>query len=361
MEHAASTRTPAGARLVHVSALALGAAVSLFLANRLASAARGDLLAVDFRQTYLPAGKALLHLHSPYPEYGYPPLVAFLSVPLAVAPRPDIVATILMLACVPTALWLFGVRDPRCYAAVFLWGSVFNAVQTANVTLPMLVAAAVCWRWRDHVRTNSVAAGLAVAAKIIAWPLVVWLAATGRWRTVVGSVVAALGVTFGLWAVIGFSGLGGYVSSLGQLADKESQKGYTISALGDDLGLPHPLSSAAQTFVALLALAAVVFFGRRGDDARSFAAAVVAIIVASPIIWLHSFAFLLAPVAVMRPRFSALWLLPCTFWFFSAGTGNGAPWQTALTMGVAAAVAIGALLPAPSSGRGRAGTAPRLA
>jgi hypothetical protein len=358
-----SARVPAaGQVLVQLSAAALALGVALFVSDRLVSAARADLLAVDFRQTYLPAGEALLHGHSPYPAYGYPPLVAFLSLPFALAPSPDVLATVLMLACVPVSLWLFGVRDPRCYAAAFLWGSVFNAVQTANVTLPILVGAAACWRWRDDLPTTAFAGGLAVAAKIIAWPLAVWLAATRRWRSAAGVVAVSAGVSFVLWAILGFSGLAGYVDSLGQLADKEAQNGYTIKALGGDLGLPDPVSSGLGSALALLALAAVVAFGRRGDDARSFASAMVAMIVASPIIWLHSFALLLGSVAVLRPRFSAVWLIPFALWFFSTGTGNGAPWQTALTLAVAAVVVAAALWPTgpvrsePSASSGR--TAP---
>src|SRR5205807_5659992 len=108
------------------------------------------LLAVVYRQTFLPAAEALIHGHTPYPEYGYPPLVAFLSVPFAIAGHPEVFVTAAMIACLPIALALFGVRDWRCYAAVLLWAPFFNAVQAANVTLPMLVGVAACWRSRDR-------------------------------------------------------------------------------------------------------------------------------------------------------------------------------------------------------------------
>jgi hypothetical protein len=81
-------------------------------------------------------------------------------------------------------------------------------------------------------------------------------------------------------------------------------------------------------------LAACVLAGRRGDDRLSFAFAVLACVIASPIVWLHSFVLLLAPVALYRPRFGVVWVLPALLWFGS-GSGNGARWQTALVLAVA--------------------------
>ena len=50
------------------------------------------------------------------------------------------------------------------------------------------------------------------------------------------------------------------------------------------------------------------------DDARSFTCAVAATLVLSPIVWLHYLVVLLVPVAITRPRFSVLWLLPVLLW-----------------------------------------------
>jgi hypothetical protein len=91
-------------------------------------------------------------------------------------------------------------------------------------------------------------------------------------------------------------------------------------------------------------LAWCVVSGRRGDDRRSYALAVLLAVIASPIVWLHSFLLLLAPVAVYRPRLSAAWLLPALLWFAS-GTGNGATWQTAMVLAVAASTFALAVAP----------------
>jgi len=211
-----------------------------------------------------------------------------------------------------------------------------------------VVGLAACWRWRDRSRRAAVTGGLTAAAKIIAWPLVVWFAATRRWGAAAGTVVVAAGVTFGLWAVLGFSGLGGYLNSLGSLADSEAPNGYTIQALASDAGLSGPFPGLLGSALALAALAGIVIYARRGDEARAYACTVAAVIVASPIVWLHSFALLLVPVAILRPRLSPVWLLPAAFWFYSTGTGNGSSLQTALTLGTAALVIVAVLRPTAS-------------
>ena len=334
MERAAvSRRLPSSdRRAADLAGVALAIGALLLFFDRIASSARVHLLAVDYRQTFLPAAEAILHGHSPYPDYGYPPLIAFVSIPFALLGHPQLFVTAAMIACLPLAVLLVGVRDWRCYVAVFLWSPVFNGVQAANVTLPMLVGVAACWRWRESAGRCGAAAGLSIAAKIIAWPLVVWLAATRRLRAAVVALAVAAGVTFGLWAILGFSGLLSYPSSLNQLQGAQRDNGYTLQALASDAGLPHWAASLVAWAAALLVLGAVFAYGRRGDDARAYLCAVVAFLVASPIVWLHSFAFLIAPLGVLRPRLSLLWLLPATLWFYAPGTGNGAPWQTVLTL-----------------------------
>ena len=77
-----------------------------------------------------------------------------------------------MLAGIPASLWILGVRDWRCYGAAFLWGAAFHAVQTGNVTVPLLLltaprlagaglpgsAPARCERARDRDKDHLLAA-----------------------------------------------------------------------------------------------------------------------------------------------------------------------------------------------------------
>ena len=321
----------------------LGLAVLPFLLEGmvLKGAAHNGNFAFDFNHYNLPAARNLAAGHSPYPFYGYPPLVVFALVPFTFLPAPDVLFTILVVLCVPGALWLLGVRDWRCYGAAFLWAPVYVGVQTANVTLPLLFAVACCWRYRDRPALGALSAGLAIAAKIICWPLAVWLAATRRFgKTAMGAALVAALVTFGLWALIGFSGLRGFLANLNGHRVAETQRGYTVQAVAADVGLPAVAGTALWAGVVIVLIALCVIYGRRGDDRRSFSFAIVACILASPIVWIHSYALLLAPVALYRPRFSAVWLLPALLWVVSGTPGDGTPWQRALVLGVAAAVFV---------------------
>ena len=47
--------------------------------------------------------------------------------------------------------------------------------------------------------------------------------------------------------------------------------------------------------------------------------------------WRHFFVLLIVPLALSRPRFDAVWLIPIGLWV-GDGTLNGAPWQTACVL-----------------------------
>ena len=333
------TARPQGGRslALHVAALfgLLALPIALY-AVMLDAAWDGGDLSIDFTQTLLPAAERILDGSSPYPAYGYPPLVAFAFVPLALlpAPAPELTYTALLIAAVAASLRVLGVRDWRCYGAAFLWTPTYHAVQTGNVTILLLLGSALAWRFRESTRNAGVAAGLAIATKILCWPLVVWLAATRRAAAAVLALCVALGVTLLLWASLGFSGLLDYPSSLRGLETAQAPESYTVRALLIDAGTSVTMGQAVWTMLSLAVVTGCFIAGRRGADQLSFTLAMLACVVASPIVWLHSFALLLAPVALSRPRFHWVWLLPTALWFFASGNGNGAPWQTLLVLGV---------------------------
>lgn len=336
-------RRVAVARSVVPNAVLVALPLALY-AILLADSARRGNFAIDFEQTLLPAAEKLSHGESPYPAYAYPPLVAFGLVPFAFVPAADVLFVAVLVFSVPLSLWLLGVRDWRCYPTAFLWAPTFHAVQTANVSILLLLGFAFCWRFRESPVALTVGGGLTIAAKIICWPLAVWLAATRRYRGAVGAVAASLVVTFGLWGSLGFSGLARYPSDIDRLSTQVSPDSYTIRALAGDLGAPATVGRALGFVLIAAALVLCVAAGRRGDDQRAYSFAVLAAIVASPIVWLHSFVLLLAVVAIFRPRLSWIWFAPVALWAAS-GNGNGTPWQTALVLGVATVVSGVCLIP----------------
>jgi hypothetical protein len=158
------------------------------------------------------------------------------------------------------------------------------------------------------------------------------------------------------WSVVSFAGLREYPELLRVLTETLGGDSYTVFALASDLGIGELPARLLGFAVASSVLAASVVLGRRGDDARSFALAVLASLLFSPIVWLHYFALLLAPIAVVHRRLSSLWAAPLVLWTCAAGFGNGTTVQTALTLAT-----VGGLvwLAVRSSPRGE--LSPRLA
>ena len=286
-----------------------------------------DLLAWDVRFAYLPAAEQILDGRSPYPAlddpiledqkgYVYPPQLAVALLPLT--PLPIDLAALLVTGAVLAMLWLtlhlVGVRDVRCYAAALLWMPVASGVLLANVSIPLALALAVVWSYRDRVRAPALALGLAVSAKLLLWPLLVWTLATRRLRTTAWAVVCGVTVTFAAWAAIGFAGLDGYLDLLRRLSEIQSENSYSIVGMASTLGFSESVGRALTLVIGGGLLVACVALARRGDDARSFTCAVVATLALSPIVWLHYLVLLLVPLAVARPRFSIIWLLPILLW-----------------------------------------------
>lgn len=317
--------------------------------------AHEGLLAWDVRFAYLPAAEAVLDGESPYPElddpileeqkgYVYPPQLLLALVPLTPLPV-DVVAVLVaigMLALVGFTLHVLGIRDVRCYAAAVLWVPAISGVLLSNVSIPLAFALAVVWRYRDAVWPPAVALGLSVSAKLLFWPMFVWMLATRRLRATVAAVLIGLGVTLGAWAAIDFDGFREYPDLLQRLSAIQSEKSYSFVGMASTLGLGEVagrvLTLAAG--VSLLTLCAVL--ARRGDEARSFTCAVAATLALSPIVWLHYLVVLLVPLAILRPRFSLIWLLPVLLWI-NPKPGYAEGFETFLP-GIAAAILVTVLL-----------------
>ena len=331
------------------------------------SAAEG-LLAWDVRFAYLPAVDAILNGVTPYPAlddpildeqkgFVYPPQLLYLLIPLA--PLPVGVASglvaLLLLALVAATLYVLEVRDARCYAAAYLWVPTISGVLLGNISIPLAFALAVLWRYRDRAGGSAVALGLAVAAKLLFWPMYVWMLATQRFRAAALSVVVGVAVTLGAWAIIGFAGLAEYPDLLRRLSDIQSARSYSLVGMAEVAGLGETAGRVLMLLLGGGLLVGCVVLARRGDDARSFACAVAATLVLSPIVWLHYLVVLLVPLAILRPRFSALWLLPVLLWI-SPKPGYAEGFETFMPL-AAAAILIGFLLARPRPARVDAGAA----
>ncbi len=319
------------------------------------SAAEG-LLSWDVRFAYLPAAELVLDGDSPYPAlddpiledqkgYVYPPQLVLAVLPLAWLPV-GVAAFLFALglaAAVVATLRVLGVEDLRCYAAAFLWMPTTSGLLLGNVSILLALAIALAWRYRESAVRGALALGLAVSAKLLLWPLLVWTAAAGRWRTTVWSVLVGLGVTLGAWAAIGFDGLRSYPDLLERLTDIQAENSYSLVGVASTLGLGATAGQIAGLIAGGGLLVACWVLGRRGAEVRSLTCAVAAVLVLSPIVWLHYLVLLLVPLALARPRFSMLWLLPVLLWT-SPKPGYAEGVQTLLPAAVAAVVVVALLV-----------------
>jgi hypothetical protein len=332
MTSAAAGRQLGLGRTMTTGVLATGAAV---LAIALIAAIGSQRLAFDFRAAYLPAARAVVHGHSPYPSpdsaiiaedraYPYPPQLAVLLAPFTAFS--DDVASVLAvlgaLAALVGALAIVGVRDLRCYAAFLVWAPSWNSLEMANLSAVLALAAALVWRYRSTHWPLATTLGLAVSAKLFLWPLLVWTAASRRVRPTLAAVAIGLGTTIAAWAAIRFQGLAAYPDLLRRVSDVQSVQSYSFVGIAHSIGISVDVARALMLVGGGGLLVACAALARRGDDARAFTCAIVASLVLSPIVWQHYLVLLAIPLAIARPRFSALWLLPIVLWV-SPRSGHG--------------------------------------
>lgn len=316
----------------------LGALPLIALVIGLSTFADQDRIALDFHHELYPQAELVADGRDPYPPPDADlsdgtnaiwPIAAVLpAVPLTPlsAEAADWVATALVLASLVGALWLLGIRDWRIYGITLLWPPVIDAYQTANLTLTLALLVALMWRHRERALVAGGALGIALAWKFFLWPVAVWLVATGRrWAAALSFAIAAAS----LLLLVPFVSVVDYVRLIRNLSDTFDGFSYTPYALLVDLGVS---STAARALTLVAGTAVLALAWRR----RSLGLALGAALVLSPIVWRHFFALLLVPLAIARPRFDARWLIPLGFWFVP-GTYNGATWQTALALVIAAA------------------------
>ena len=296
------------------------------------------------------AGSAVLHGHSPYVQptlkllaandrFVYPTPFALPFIPFAVVPEKAaaIAFLILSVAAVLGSLWLLGVRDWRCYGASLLGLPVFGALGVGSIGPFLLLLCALGWRFRDRT-VAGVPLAVAAAAKLFLWPLLVWLLVTRRFRAFAASVVT-LAATLALWASIDSEGLRRYPDTVRLLNEVQRWKSYSVQSLFISLHLPASASELAAGAVAVAAIAVLVLLRRRGDGV-TFGVAVVAALIATPILWNHYLVLLLVPIALARPRLSPLWLLPLVLWVTPHPESVGVVWRIVFVLAVITVVAV---------------------
>jgi hypothetical protein len=339
------------------------------------------LLGPAFSHAYMPdfkvfweAGRAVLAGHNPYPHantallaqgrsFVYPAPAAVLMVPLAWLPFSVAAAlwTVVLLASIPAALLLLGVRDWRCHGAALLTIWTLNGIYVGSVSPILFLGLAALWRYRDRPLVTACLAASLVCLKVYLWPVLVWMALSGRRRAAAQAVAVSAILCVSAWALIDFHGLASYPSLLAHLASAEQAASYSPLALVLGLGV-DPMAArllvGATGGVVLWFAAAAQRRGRLGQ-VDSFTLCLVASLVLSPVVWPHYFLLLLVPVSIAHKRLSPPWLLAIASWV-SPGLHSKGPTYVALTLLVAGATLFATRLPNQNSGTDPWATLPRV-
>jgi len=357
----------------HLRALGKPWEIAAFLwvpAVALGFACSYELRARDTLQDYgifRAAALAVVHGRSPYvaatpaalahfDKFVYPPVAALLFVP--VAELPSEMGRVLIfvggLVAIVAALRLLHVEDWRCYGVALVSTPAINSLALGALTSFLLLGAAAAWRYRDQTAVAAIVVAFTAVLKVFLWPLVIWLVATRRWRSAAACVGAGIVLLLGSWAAIGFAGLRSYPTLLHVLERIEAPASYSIVAL---VGVGGGVETAVTAVLGVALAVAVVLAARSTDgDRRAFAAAVLAALVATPLLWLHYLLLLYVPIALYRPRLAPLWFLPLLLWVTPEAHSQGIVWRIAAALAVVGVVA----LRTAATGLTR-GAAPRLA
>ena len=215
------------------------------------------------------------------------------------------------------AFRLVGVRDWRVYGAALLAPAVGTSLSYGTVQCFLMLGLALTWRWRDHAWRGGLALGALIALKLIFVPLILWLLFTRRWLSAAIAAGSAAGLCLAAWAAIGFDGFTGYPHVLSLLTEIEKSQGFSGGSFVLALGLGDGVATAIPYVLGSGVIALTWIAVKRGGaraDAYGFLLATLAVIAFSPIVWLHYLALLLVPVAVLRPKLSFAWFVPCLMW-----------------------------------------------
>jgi hypothetical protein len=318
--------------------------------------------AIDFHNAFWPAGQRVLHGVSPYVAtsnaavthgvaFVYPAAGALLFAVLALLPHTaaDVVFTVGSLAAALGTLRLLGVRDWRLYGLTALWPAVTSGWQTANLTLLLVLGVAAAWRLRGRPAACGAMVAVVVSLKVFLWPLGLWLLVSRRYASLAWAIAIGIAINGLAWAVLGFDQIHAYLALVRAVSKVEEATAYTPFALALHLGFAHAAAYAIEIALAIIAAALCVRMGRVGRQGRESSVLLLAIVIsllATPTVWRHYFALLLVPLAISRPRLSAIWLVPMLT--YVCPLTSPSLWQLCLLLGSMALV-VGVLLRYPDA------------
>jgi hypothetical protein len=251
----------------------------------------------------------------------YPPALYLLIVPFGLLPW-HVAAAIVMplLALTPfLALRVMGVRDWRCYAAAYASVPVVTTTLLGSISSLLMLGCALVWRGRG----GALAPAATIVAKLFLWPLVPVLAVLAGIRRTLVVLSIALAAVIASWAVIGFDDITRYPAMLSQLSAAEAHDSFSLAGMAYAFGAPPALGTYLGAALGLAVCGVAVREARGGRRDAAFTLAIVAALLASPIVWMHYFTLLFLPIAARYPRLNAVWAIPLVPWVGSYWASDG--------------------------------------
>jgi alpha-1,2-mannosyltransferase len=286
----------------------------------------GNHYAADFHGGIWRASQAILGGHSPYASpnadrlfrllnpYIPPPLLAILAIPLAVLPfwLASLLWSAVCAGAFVAALWLLGLRDRRAYVLALCSFPFVESLEVGGPEPLLALGVAAAWRYRDSWR-GAVCVGAVIAAKLLAWPLIIWLLVTRRIRCALIAIGMAVGTLVASWACIGFKGLVAYPRLVAADARAFERISHSVVSAAMRLGASEHVAVAVMLAVAA-GIASAIVRVTKGSDRGWFTAAIAFGLFASPLVWMHYLVILFVPLAIARYPSRGAWLLTAGLW-----------------------------------------------
>lgn len=307
----------------------------------------------DFH-TFWWSGHEVLHGRSPYPAtlphvahqktfrpFVYPAPAAYAMVPFALLPigLANVVWALLGAGAVLATLHVLGVRDWRCYGAVFLWPTVWSSLINGAISALLVLACALLWRYRERTWIAGGLVAALVVFKLYLWPLGVFLLATRRFRATGAAIAIAAVSTLGAWSAIGFAGLREYPQLIERLTSLVGGQSYSPYALFVSLGDSAATARLLMFACGAVVLMAVIVRGRHVEGERAaFILAIGASLVLTPIVWPHYLVLVVVVLALVRPHLGPAWVAPVALWPLLPAWSDGNGVRIGAVLGLTAAL-----------------------
>lgn len=331
----------------------------------------GHLLGPFDLLTFLHAGRAVLHGHSPYAgprsavfvsghAFVYPLYVAWLFAPLSALPGAVAVPLYLLgsVAAIVVGCRLLGRSGTGAAALLLVSSTTVIALQMGTLNPFLLLGLAAAWHWRDRPLLSGALLGVTVMAKLFLVPVLLWPLLRRRWGQTASAAVTAVGLVLAS-AALGSLSPAGYVRMMSELDSHEQVASWSLSSFLQGVGLVRGAATAGAVVVATAGAAALWAMRRRLADAQVLGGLVLVSLLVSPIVWSSYLVLLAVPLLLVARGDRLLALFSVASWVLVTPDAASAPRVAAgVLLAVVVALAVAGPSDVPAALRGWARQAP---